>query len=252
MRASILINDSLLLDLSPDIYAQRLLYGLDLSGIECLLLTHSHTDHLDAAELTRRSTTHYCHIPDEKPLLVYGNEACVRAIRSALKIEFGAEEDASLRVIKTEPWQTIRHDKLTITAIPAKHDEAEDCLLYLIREEGGDSLFYANDTALLPDAVIARLASLLKGSSLTYVSMDCTHGPERSSSGHMNIADLQRMIQQLQSHSCCDERTQYFATHFSHNAGLLQSELEALLQPLSIRPAWDGAVFESETSVSAK
>jgi len=68
----------------------------------------------------------------------------------------------------------------------------------------------------------------------------------------MNIADLQRMIQQLQSHGCCDERTQYFATHFSHNAGLLQSELEALLQPLSIRPAWDGAVFESEASVSAK
>jgi len=37
-----------------------------------------------------------------------------------------------------------------------------------------------------------------------------------------------------------DEETVFIATHFSHNGGLLQEELEEALSPYRIIPAYDG------------
>ncbi|QQO09303.1 MBL fold metallo-hydrolase [Breznakiella homolactica] len=243
-RSSVLINNHLLIDLSPDILMQKLNLRLDLAAADALFITHSHSDHLDGAELTRRSTIHYCHIPDEKPLRVYGNDTAIRLIENAFFTEFKTETDPSLELHRICPGQAVRCGELTVTAVPAVHDPGEECLIYVIEEEGGQSLLYANDTALPPEETFAAIAGYLAGKQLDYVSMDCTHGPKPGSASHMGIAENRIFRDRLIACGACGSSARFIATHFGHNGGALHGELETLLGKHGIYPAWDGFIPE--------
>lgn len=242
-RASVLVNGHLLIDLSPDVLGQRLAQGLDLAAVDTLCVTHSHSDHLAAAELTRRSTANYCHIPGETPMRVYGNARAAGLARAALETEFGSREDPSLSVTVLRPWDSIDSGELRVTAVPARHDPSEDCFLYLVEEHGGEALLYANDTALPPAQTLRGLAERLGGKMLDYVSMDCTHGLGRGSDRHMGAEENHTLKCALEALGCAGPATRFIATHFSHNGNILHWELVEGLVPLGIVPAWDGAVF---------
>lgn len=242
-RSSVLLNGHVLIDISQDVLMQKLTQGLDLAGVDALLLTHSHTDHLDAAELTRRSTAHYCHIPDEKPLQVYGNAKAARLVEDAFLLEFGSKTDPSVQMYTMVPWQTAACGELAFTAIPALHDPAEDCLLYLIEEAAGATMLYANDTALPNEGIFAGIAQRLSGKKLDFVSMDCTHGPQPGSSHHMGIAENAVFRARLEAAGCCGPNTIFLATHIGHNSGALHAPLEEALSAHGILPACDGSVF---------
>ena len=62
-RSGALIDGKLKLDFGPDSYAHMLRYGLDYTGLQGVLITHSHTDHLASAELEYRIPG-YCFLPD--------------------------------------------------------------------------------------------------------------------------------------------------------------------------------------------
>lgn len=77
-RSQALVNDDLLLDLPPENHMHSLLYGLDLSKVEALLFTHSHSDHCypEDLEFLREPYSH-----TRKGLLeVYGNTAVERRL----------------------------------------------------------------------------------------------------------------------------------------------------------------------------
>jgi phosphoribosyl 1,2-cyclic phosphate phosphodiesterase len=175
-----------MIDLSPDIMLQKRLYSLDLAAVDTLCFTHSHTDHLDTAELTRRSTRYYAHIPNEKALAVYGNKKTCALIVKGLELEFGFPEDSSLEIHEIAPNSVVQSAELRITALRARHDPAEDCLLYLVRE-GGTSFFQMNDTALPGENLERSLEEALGGGKLSAVSMDYTIGKITNSSSHMGI-----------------------------------------------------------------
>ncbi|MFR8176478.1 MAG: hypothetical protein ACLVB5_05105 [Christensenellales bacterium] len=56
MRACTLLGDDVLIDLSPDIHAQKLRFGLRLDRLKCIVFTHSHPDHQDIYALQNRGT----------------------------------------------------------------------------------------------------------------------------------------------------------------------------------------------------
>lgn len=53
-RSQALIDNDLLIDFGPDTYWHSLRFGLDLSAVKYVLVTHSHTDHFYAQELVNR------------------------------------------------------------------------------------------------------------------------------------------------------------------------------------------------------
>ena len=53
-RASIVINDEMLIDLGPDSLCSCSIYGIDAGKIKYLLQTHSHSDHFDAGHFVTR------------------------------------------------------------------------------------------------------------------------------------------------------------------------------------------------------
>lgn len=242
-RSGFLVNGRLLIDLNPDIMLQKHRYHLDLAAVDTICFTHSHTDHLDTAELTRRSTRYYAHIPGEKALVVYGNRKVCTLITGGLELEFGRPEDPSLEIREIAPKSLIRSGELRITALKARHDPAEDCLLYLV-QEGGTSFFQMNDTALPGEDLEQALAEALGGRKLDGVSIDCTQGKVNGGNSHMGIGDNGRVKERLIAAGLADEKTRFIANHFSHNARMLHGELEEALAPYGIVPAYDGMILE--------
>ncbi|MDR1770325.1 MAG: hypothetical protein LBS02_06770 [Hungatella sp.] len=241
-RSSALINGKLLMDISPDLYFHKLRYDLDLWKVKAVCVTHSHSDHFDGEELTRRSSANYCCIRDEKPLAVYGNSKVRRMGRESFKEEFGKEEDPSVVFLPAQPFTEIRVEELTVIPIPANHDPREMCFIYLI-EEGETRILYANDTGLLgPEAY-----DFLKGTRLSLVSLDCTFGDSKYHGGfHMGIEENLAVVKSLEEAGCLAPSTVIAATHFSHNCNMSHQELEQRLGEAGIRAAWDGMELKWE------
>lgn len=243
-RASILINDNILFDISPDINWQHLRGGIDLSAVTALVVTHSHSDHLDAQELTRRSTANYCHIAEEKPLQVYANARCAQMIEQAILVEFGKKADCSISVNKIKPFSDFAIDDIRITALPARHDENEDCLIYLI-QDGQTAILIANDTGLPDERVYETIAESLVGKKLAVVSMDCTFGTRQHDfAGHMGMEENENMRAKLWQYGCADKETIYYLTHFSHNCGMNHQELSEQLGQHGFFIAYDNLQLE--------
>ena len=237
-RSSVLINDQILIDLTPDIYYQKMRWNLDLSQLEAVFVTHSHTDHFDGAELTRRSAADYCKPAWERPLLVYGNRKVCGFGRRSLREEFGMEENPSIVFHELVPYETVKLCGLTVTAIPAQHDPQEDCLIYLIEDENSRFL-YGNDTGLLLEETYTHLGN----KPFDLISLDCTFGARKAREGrHMGFSENWEFLQELQKHGCYSKSTKVYATHFSHNCGMLQQELEQEGSKYGIHAAYDGLI----------
>ena len=77
-RSQALIDGKLLIDFPPDTYLHALAFGVDLSAVRALLVTHSHTDHFYAQEFVNRGYK-FAREMKEPLLELYGN-AEVRAV----------------------------------------------------------------------------------------------------------------------------------------------------------------------------
>ena len=81
-RSQALIDETLLVDLPPETYYHTVRFGIDLSAVSHLLVTHSHTDHFYAQELVNRGykfaygmRAKYCAFTATKPCGKYSQKA---------------------------------------------------------------------------------------------------------------------------------------------------------------------------------
>lgn len=235
-RCGALVNDRILIDLTPDIYLHKLRYGLDLSKTAGIVVTHSHSDHFDGTELAKRSTEHYCQIEGEKPLAVYGNETVCSLGRESLKLEFGSDVNRSISFIPVKPYDMWELAGVRFCALPACHDPGETCLIYVI-EDRNSRILYANDTGIVTQEVF----DFLEGMVFDLVSLDCTFGASKAPvPGHMGMEENRLFLGELKKRGCLKENTAVYATHFSHNCGMLHEELEEKGKIYGIKIAWDG------------
>ena len=72
-RSQALIDETLLVDLPPETYYHTVRFGIDLSAVSHLLVTHSHTDHFYAQELVNRGYK-FAYGMRAKTLRIYGDE----------------------------------------------------------------------------------------------------------------------------------------------------------------------------------
>lgn len=241
-RSQALIDGLLLVDFPPESYFHAVRFGVDLSAVCTLLVTHSHTDHFYAQEFVNRGYKFASGMTS--PLLdIYGDETVREVYEEGIRREIKPEVLSGLRFHTVQPFRHFDAGGYEIFSLPATHTKEEKSLLYCIRREG-KTLLYLNDTGLLRE----ECYSFLEKNKIRadFVSLDCTlaDDPLPHSPRHMGFEENDIVRDKLVSYGLVHADTKYCVTHFSHNSAPFRSRIEEEGKKRGYLAAHDGAVFE--------
>ena len=216
-RSQALLDGRILIDFPPDTYWHTVRYGLDLTRISTLLITHVHTDHLYPGDLEMRNAG-YAHLPENAPrLTVYGSSDVEPLISAYSRSD--AEYPLSFSIRTVSPYQPFSPEEgYEVTALRAGHATPHP-YNYLIRR-ADRALLYAHDTAFPSEEVFEYLKN--NHVRLSLVSLDCTFAAavrDVPSKKHMTFAENVQTRRRLLDDGTADEKTVFVLNHFSHNGG---------------------------------
>ncbi|WP_024345650.1 MBL fold metallo-hydrolase [Lacrimispora indolis] len=242
-RSCAMINDQVLIDLSPDLYAQSLILGLELGKVRDLVVTHTHQDHLDPFFLGLRARDGATKLPEikeeENYLSVYGSTFAEAAVYRALEKEPYSNE-SRIRFVPVETGKWFQVGRLRFCPLKANHKKDELCHIYVVTDESV-SLLYANDTGALSKETLNMAGGL--GLVFEAVSMDCARGI-LPGDGHMGIRENLELKKQLEQMGCTGPGTRYYLNHLSHMSGVIHDDLQRLMGTEGFTVAYDGMIVD--------
>ena len=233
MRTATLVNDDLLFDCGPDLIAATQRFGVRLSRLETLLVTHAHDDHLLPSNLAWRGPG-FCPTPIT-PLYIFGPGPVTRTFRRDRHWPTLAEKGAvSLETVRAgQRWQSGQYQ---ITALPATHDSNRTSLLYIVND-GVHKLFYATDSGPLSERawrIVAREAPF------DAVLMEETMGRTPRCEEHHNTQSFLEAHGRFVREEWLTGDARFVAFHFSHQSNPPHDELVRYFAPHGVLVAYDG------------
>ncbi|MCX8053407.1 MAG: MBL fold metallo-hydrolase [Armatimonadetes bacterium] len=234
-RQSAQIDDVIKIDLPPDTHYHQFHFGIRLSELKHLFITHSHDDHFAVAEL------HYIRPPfaynqSSVPIKIYGNPTVIKAVDS-----IKTREELPIETITLRPFDPVRADHLKFTPIPARHKPDEQCFTYVAQSDTSAVLF-AWDTGLYDK----QSMEYLLGYRFDVIIIECTQGTlQMPSRMHMGFEGVLEIRDTLAKSGGCDSHTRVVLTHFSHNIGLLHDEFAEIAEREGVEVAWDGMIIDT-------
>jgi len=229
-----MIDGKYKIDFPPDTYLHVLKYGLDLSRLEHLLITHSHSDHFYPQDMALRREP-FAHLKEPLALHVYGDQY----VREGLENEGLLKWPDKIVFHQVEAFVPFVAGDMEVIPLKADHYPERNCYNYLLNLTG-KAILYGLDTGWFPD----QTWDALSGRRLDLSILDCTQGPHPGSKYHMGIDAVIRTREKLLSMGVADDDTVFVATHFSHNGGYSHAELEEALGRFGILVAYDGMKLE--------
>lgn len=230
-RTAYMLGDEILIDFGPDIYNSMISFGLDYSRVRHILISHSHEDHWYPHELFFRRKG-FSVIAEGSHITVHGNEAVGRRFHEVLT-------DTSACAVDFELARPFKEIDLApgVTAVPVKanHAPEQTALNWLVRTPHGGVLF-GNDTGWYP----AETWDFLAGADLKVVFMDSTSGRMPYRDHHMGCEVVVEVRDMMAKIDAIDPAARFVAIHFSHNGGMLHTDLEDFYGPRGIETAYDG------------
>ena len=231
-RSQALIDDKLLIDFPPDTYLHVLNYGLDLRKIHHCIITHHHSDHLYVNEFWCRLKGIANDI-EEKPMHIYVTQAGYEEL-----VKKYGDDNPRLSFHKLTPFAPFAVEEYRIIPLAANHDPKADPVIYII-EKGNQSLLYAHDTGIFPDATFSYLRDY--GKSFDFVSLDCTvMAAKGSRHGHLGLDTDKELCQTLSGMGLLRDDTILCVNHFSHNGMLTHEQLVAEAEKEGFMASYDG------------
>lgn len=237
-RSQMLIDEEMLVDFGPDAYLNAVRFGVDLSAVKHLLITHSHIDHFLPFEFYYRSKGCAENMREEK-MNVYGNAA----VKEKLSLYMQGQDLAAYGVefVQIKPFERLQIGAYAVTALPAKHIHTEDAFVFLIEKEE-KVLLYCNDTGVLGEDTLAYLEK--RNKTLQCISFDCTYATVEAGrwQGHMSLEDNALLFDEMKKRGIADAATQVVCTHFSHWNMRMHDEMQTLADKYGFTIAYDGMI----------
>lgn len=241
-RTQILIDDDLSIDFPPEAYSHSLEYGVSLSRLKYLLVTHSHMDHFYAHDFILRGYK-YAQM-EEDVLEIYGNSEVNKVFAECTAREMKAEVAPHVRMHEIAPYMVFAVGDYKVIAISAQHSQAEQALLFYV-EKGGKGYLHLHDTGMICDEALQFLAQ--NGAKAHVVSFDCTfvEGSYGAVARHMGIDDNMIIRKRLFELGVIDGGSKLVITHFSHNSNPTRTRLKEIENKYSVIAAYDGMTVEA-------
>ncbi len=247
-RAQYLIDGQLGIDFPPDAYYHALRFGVDLTGLRFLLVTHSHMDHFYAHDFILRGYK-YTKQPIQ-PMTIYGNAEVLKVFAECTRREMKEAVAENYTLVEVKPFQAFscgEKGEYTVTPLLAQHSKEETAYVYLI-EKGDRAYLHLTDTGRLPQSTLNYLEAYCKsdGKKVDFVTFDCTFLTHTAGevSRHMGLEDNKAMQEELLRRNITDRHTEYAITHYSHNSEPFSERLNALGAAYGYIPAYDGTEVE--------
>ncbi len=232
-RSGAMIDDRLLIDLNPDLFAQKLQFNLNLATINTILITHTHSDHLCKGHLEFLSNP-FAHRKENTPIHICGSHDVLETLS-----EYSASPSLIFHTLTD--GEQISINGYSILPLPAVHS-AKNAQFFVIQKDNV-SLLYAHDTGLFSDKAWAILHEHVH-TPFDCVSMDCTNGPLIGAQygGHMGFHENIVLKEMLLEKGLANRSTHFIANHFSHNGGMIYDEAIAYCTPYNIDISYDGMI----------
>lgn len=239
-RASILINDEMIVDLTPDCQTAMNMYNKDMSNVKYLLQTHSHVDHFDANQFTTLDLK-YC-VKLRKKLNLICSDLCLKDInyKSNMYDKMNLYDNDYLNKINVSV-RTINHGDMatinnySIKAIHCTHDDSIGAQLYLIKQKE-KTVFYATDSPDLSEIALEEL----KCEKIDCVFLDQSFGVRDYCFSHLNLNKFFQNIKKLRDQKVLKKNCLVYAIHMTHDGNPIHEELEKQLREFNCNAAYDG------------
>ncbi len=209
--SSALLDDVVLIDCGPTT-PHPTGAGISLRGVEHVLITHGHPDHLHPAFLLSRGWA-----APPRPLHVWAPPHAIDLCRDWL----APDTDVVLHSIAAGDDLTLVSAAGThrVQVLPAAHAHgdgdvlAQEAVLFAVTGPDGHRLLYATDTGPLPDSTLASLEG-----PFALLLVDETFGDLHThGTGHLDLATLPPLLDRLRTQGCITPATMVVATHLSHH-----------------------------------
>lgn len=242
-RASVVINDDMLIDLGPDSINACYQYDVDIAKIKYVVQTHAHSDHFDAGHFITRHPVYATQNID--PITVIASHKTFYAMNKMLKDEdvsadlfcedFQNKLKISLKVISHSEQAII--SEYSITALESLHDASQEALIYLITC-GNKTVLYGTDLLDLNEEAY----QLLKTSKIDILILDQTYGVGYNAGGHLDAGQLITILDKLRQVEIVTDTTLIYATHISHEGNQTHKKMQSLAKEHYYDIAYDGLV----------
>lgn len=230
-RASVLIDERIQVDMSPEWTYQLTREKLTARTIEAVLFTHTHPDHFNVGELVSRCVNFAYNV--DFPLHIFGNDCAIKGAFNAL--DGLAGDRVLLQLVR--PYEAFEHNGYKITPILSNHAKMELCYNYIV-EKDGRTFFYGLDSGYLSETAF----KFLENYQIHAAVLECTYAKFRKgdeTNNHLNFESLFKEVARLRAQGTFQD-TRVYASHVSHSSKMTHDEIAELLAEHDIILAHDG------------
>jgi len=248
LRSMFQLDRRNLIDHGPDFNAACMKFGVDMTQLRNVFITHTHEDHccfsnigLLSMSVTRKET----------PVDIYLSEGGFRMLmklREVLGDTFGyfdavrALDKGLARLHPVRAFKPFEVDGYQVMAVETTHrvSEEETAVNYLF-EKDGKKLLYACDTGYYPPQTLEAL----RGAQIDTLVMESTWGSrtDMSTASHLNCVAFVEQLRHFLREGIIRPDTAVYATHINHKHSFDHDALQAWFDansPLKVTVARDG------------
>lgn len=249
-NSSMVIDEELLIDIGPSCFDNATRFGVNLSKLKTLLVTHPHEDHLYPQHLRWRNTDESLlpltyvekmrhggpRFTDIPQLNIYGNSFVMETLRKSLD----DMEELKINLHEIKEGKEEKTDGYRILPVRGNHGSQQGFSHSYIIQKDEKTVLYALDSGSYDEDQFA----LIQEYQYDAVIMEGTTGLNEQYGGHMCLVNNIRIRDRLKENKCLRENSRFLLTHLSPHWCPPHDWYESIVASEGLELAYDGLQIE--------